>query len=41
MFHQISAEIQTQMRRLETIDAKDRKDGTPHMHWHIVGPGIP
>ena len=31
MFHQISPEIQTQMKRLEAIDAKDRKDGTPRL----------
>ncbi len=29
MFHQITEAMQTQMRRLEEIDARDRKDGTP------------
>ncbi len=31
MFHQISPAIQTEMRRLEEIDAQDRADGTPHL----------
>ncbi|MCP5097320.1 MAG: O-methyltransferase [Chloroflexi bacterium] len=31
MFHNISEEIQAQMHRLEQIDAKDRKDGTPRL----------
>jgi len=31
VFHQISLEIQTQMHRLEQIDAQDRKDGTPRL----------
>lgn len=31
MFHNISPEIKTQMQRLEVIDAKDRKDGTPRL----------
>ncbi|MBN2385523.1 MAG: class I SAM-dependent methyltransferase [Anaerolineales bacterium] len=31
MFHDIPPAIQTQMRRLEAIDAHDRRDGTPHL----------
>lgn len=31
MFHDIPAEIITQMARLEAIDARDRVDGTPHL----------
>lgn len=31
MFHNISPEIKAQMQRLEVIDAKDRKDGTPRL----------
>ena len=31
MFHNISPEIQTQMQRLEALDAKDRADGTPRL----------
>lgn len=30
MFHDIPAEIVTEMKRLEAIDARDRIDGTPH-----------
>lgn len=31
MFHQASLKIQTQMHRLEQVDAQDRKDGTPRL----------
>jgi len=31
MFSDIPREIETQMRRLENIDARDRQDGTPRM----------
>ncbi len=31
MFHSIPPEIQAQMARLERIDAKDRRDGTPRL----------
>lgn len=31
MFHDIPAEIATEMARLEAIDARDRVDGTPHL----------
>ena len=31
MFHNISPEIETQMQRLEALDAKDRADGTPRL----------
>ena len=31
MFHNISPKIQTQMQRLEAIDAQDRQDGTPRL----------
>lgn len=31
MLHNISPETQTQMQRLEALDAQDRQDGTPHL----------
>lgn len=31
MFNQIPETIKTQMQRLETLDAQDRQDGTPHL----------
>ena len=31
MFHSISAEIKSQMSRLEALDARDRADGTPRL----------
>lgn len=31
MLNDIPSEVELQMRRLETIDARDRKDGTPQM----------
>ena len=30
MFHLVPTRITEQMHRLETIDARDRVDGTPH-----------
>ena len=32
MFHDIPPEVQERMNYLESIDARDRQDGTPHSH---------